>query len=105
MDPLKNSWSIRDLKMQGHFSPQKPLHEVKSDIFFKTEGQGMPGWLSWLSVQRLDFSSGRDLTAHGIESHIRLWADSAEPAWDSLSFSLCPFPCSCSLSLSLSFSK
>ena len=36
----------------------------------------------------LDFSSGRDLTVREIEPHVRLCADSAEPAWDSLSLSL-----------------
>ena len=34
------------------------------------------------------FSLGRNLTAHGIEPHIRLGAASVEPAWDSLSPSL-----------------
>ena len=33
----------------------------------------------------LDFGSGHDLVVRGIESHIRLCADGAEPAWDSLS--------------------
>ena len=39
------------------------------------------------SVKRptLDFSSGHDLTVHEIEPHIWLFADSAEPAWESLS--------------------
>ena len=36
----------------------------------------------------LDFGSGHDLVVRGIESHIRLCADGAEPAWDSLSPSL-----------------
>ena len=33
----------------------------------------------------LDFSSGHDLTVYETRPHVRLWADSAEPAWDSLS--------------------
>ena len=36
----------------------------------------------------LDLSSGHDLTVHGIELHVGLWADSMEPAWNSLSPSL-----------------
>ena len=34
------------------------------------------------------FGSGHDLMVREFESHIRLGADSAEPAWDSLSPSL-----------------
>ena len=45
-----------------------------------------------------DFGSGHGLTVRGFEPHIRLCADGAELAWDSLSFPL-------SLSLSLSLSK
>ena len=40
----------------------------------------------------LDFGSGHDLTVHEFEPLIGLQADSAKPAWDSLSSSLCPFP-------------
>ena len=36
----------------------------------------------------LDLSSGRDLTARGFEPLIWLCADSAEPAWNSLSLPL-----------------
>ena len=56
----------------------------------------------------LDFGSGHDLTVGGFEPHIRLSADSAEPAWDSLSPSLSAPPLlalSLSLSLSRSLSK
>ena len=61
----------------------------------------------------LDVGSGHDLTIHELEPHVRLWADSAEPAWDSLSPSLSAPPClharshafSLSLSLSLSLTK
>ena len=37
---------------------------------------GVPGWLSWLSI---DFGSGRDLTGHEFEPHIRLCTDRSEP--------------------------
>ena len=52
----------------------------------------------------LGVGSGHDLTVHGFEPHIRLYADNAEPAWDSasLSLSLCPSP---ALSISLSQNK
>ena len=40
----------------------------------------------------LDLGSGLDLTVHGVEPHIGLCADGAEPAWDSLPLSLYPFP-------------
>ena len=36
----------------------------------------------------LDCGSGLDLTVHEIELRIRLYTDSMEPAWDSLSPSL-----------------
>ena len=43
-------------------------------------------WVAQL-VKRpiLDFSSGHDLTVCEFEPHIRLFTDSVEPAWDSLS--------------------
>ena len=47
--------------------------------------------------QTLDFGSAHDLTVREIEPRVRLWADSVEPTWDSLS--LCPSP---ALLLSLS---
>ena len=38
-----------------------------------------------------DFGSGHDLTVREFKPHVGLWADSAEPSWDSLSLlSLCP---------------
>ena len=40
----------------------------------------------------LGFGSGHDLMVHGVEPCIRLCADNAEPAWDSLFISLCPSP-------------
>ena len=50
----------------------------------------------------LDFVSGRDLTVHGMEPHVRLCADSAEPACDSFSPSLsAPPPLVCAPTLSL----
>ena len=54
----------------------------------------------------LDFGSGHDLTVCGFEPRTGLYADSAEPAWDSLSHSQL-LPCSHvhTLSLSLQINK
>ena len=38
----------------------------------------------------LDFISGHDLTVHEFKPEDRLWTDSAEPSWDSLSLSVPP---------------
>ena len=56
----------------------------------------------------LGFNSGHDVTVHKFEPHVRLHADSAEAAWDSvslsLSSSLCPSP-TCAVSVSLKINK
>ena len=49
----------------------------------------------------LDAGSGHDLRVHGIKPCVRLCADSAKPAWDSLSPSL-SLPLAYSHTLSLS---
>lgn len=49
----------------------------------------------------LDFGSGHDLTDSGMEPLIKLCADSAHPAWDSL---LLPLPRSLPLPTPFSFS-
>ena len=48
----------------------------------------------------LDFGSGHDLMVCEMESSIRVCADSVEPAWDSLSLSVCLPHSHFSLSLS-----
>ena len=63
-------------------------------------------WGAWVAqgvkCLTLDFSSGHDLTVCEFEPCIGLYADRVDPAWDSLSLSLCPSPAhACSL-LSLS---
>ena len=80
-------------------------------------------WVAqWAAHQILGSGSGHDLTVREFEPRVRLGKDSLEPAWDSLSLSLCPFPahvvslslslslpvpylCKCTHSLSLSLSK
>ena len=47
-----------------------------------------------------DFSSGPDLTVHGIKPHVRLRTDNMEPAWDSLFPLSLPLPFLRVLSLS-----
>ena len=53
------------------------------------------------SVNRptLDHGSGHDLTVHEFELHTGFCTDGVEPAWDSVSPSLCSSP-ACALSLS-----
>ena len=52
-------------------------------------------WGTWVaqSVEclTLDLSSGHDLTLREVEPCIGLCPDGTEPAWDSVSPSLCPF--------------
>ena len=66
--------------------------------------EGENCWGAWVaqSFQRptLDFGSGHDLVVCEFEPCIGLRADSAEPAWDSLSPSVCP-----SSTCALCFSK
>ena len=69
-------------------------------------------WGAWVaqSVKHptLGFGLGHDLTVCEFEPHIRLHADSAEPAWDSPSPSLSappPHACTHALFLSLKINK
>ena len=51
-------------------------------------------WVTWVAqlFERgsLDFGSSHDLMVHELEPCVGLCADSAEPAWDSLSLPLSP---------------
>ena len=47
----------------------------------------------------LDLGSGHDLTVREVKAALGSAADGAEPAWDSVSRSFCPFP-TCAISLS-----
>ena len=99
-DPSQ-SWSLNRLSHPG-----APLLELLFKIFWGT-------WVTQLVKHlTLDFGSGHELAVCEFTPCIRLHADSAEPAWDPLSFPLSlPLPCSLSLflshthTLSLSFSK
>ena len=72
-----------------------------------TDGDGTHGFILYLyrgtwvaqSVKHptLNLGSGGDLMVCEFEPHVKLCADGAEPAWDSLSLFLCPSPtCTCS---------
>ena len=70
-------------------------------LTIKNKRSGMSVWLSQLSV-RLSVSAQAMISRFcEFEPHIGLYADSAEPAWDSLSLPLSlPLPCSHCLCLS-----
>ena len=93
----------------GYYTHQRPLlegekgsgtlelsHCVRVPGFKKKKILGhLGGSVGWVS----NFGSGRDLTVCEFEPHIRLWADSLEPALVSVSSSLSAPPL---LALSLS---
>ena len=66
----------------------------------RAPGQGLGAHA--VKHRTLDFGSGRGLAVRGIKPRIRLYAESEEPAWDSLSPPLSAPPL---LVLSLSLSK
>ena len=82
------------------WTPEHVLNDFRAQggSFRSETKDGMPGgtWVAQL-VKRptLDFGSGYDLMVWEFEPCIGLRAGSVEPAWDSLSLSLCP---SCALS-------
>ena len=53
-------------------------------------------WSAWgaqsVKGQTLDLGSGHDLMVHGIEPRMGLYGNGTEPAWNSLSLSLDPYP-------------
>ena len=73
----------------------KKLQSRYRNAFFTLKDENYKGgaWVAQL-VERLtlDFGSGHDNTVPEIEPRIRLYAHGAEPAWDSLSPSVCPCP-------------
>ena len=67
---------------------------------------GTPGRVQSIRRLILDFGSCHDLKVREFEPHMGLCADSAEPAWDSLSFFLsAPLPLVLACSLSLKINK
>ena len=77
--------------------PFKQIYLIPSNPM-ATLGNVLLGHLGGSVGWAPDFGSGHDLTVCEFEPHIKLCADSMEPALDSLSPSLCP---STALSLSV----
>ena len=77
------------------------------EILLLSKMRGRGAWVApSVKCPTLGFGSGQDLTVGGIESMlVGLYADSVDPAWDSLSLSPCPSPAWLSLSFSLSVSQ
>ena len=86
-----------------HERAGKPSKLTESESL--TWGSKIRPWGSWVARSfkhlTLGFGSGQDLTVHEFEPYLGLCANSAEPAWGSLSLSLLslPLPHLCSLSL------
>ena len=78
------------------------LSDISSNLQLKIE-LVRGAWVAPLVKHpTLDFGSGHDFTLHEIKPCTGLCANSSEPAWDSLSLSLCPSPALvCVLSFSL----
>ena len=72
------------------FHYHTPSHSQLCLVFpyLKTPSGGAPGWLSPLSVQLLVSAQVMISRFQEFEPHIRLYADSVEPAWDSFSLPL-----------------
>ena len=70
----------------------------------ETDRAGAPGWLRHLSILLLVAAQVMISRFPELEPHIGLHTDSAEPAWDPLSPSLCPSP-TCAVSVSLIIHK
>ena len=66
---------ISSIKITDFYSSEEPLGVSVSQL-----------------VKCLDFSSGHDLNGPEINPRVRISTDGAEPAWDSLSPSLCTPP-------------
>ena len=83
--------------------PQVECQPINVDGMTELENHHFRGTWVAQSAKRptLNFGSGHDLTVHRFKPRIGLWAESMEPAWDSLP--LCAHPMfvrACVLSLS-----
>ena len=58
---------------------------TKAAVYISFWGTGVAQSVEHLT---LGFCSGHGLTVRGLEPHVRLCTDSAEPAWDSLSLQI-----------------
>ena len=96
-------WLLGFMLLLLYITNQYNFSGLNNTIILQFGSQNSMGWgvwvTPWVACLTLDFDSGHDLTVHGIEPHIGLCTDTAEPAWDSLSPSLSAPPL---FSLSLS---
>ena len=98
----RQEWYHLPLRLPG-CPPPWTLTASPEDKQIKKQAQG--DWAAQsVNHPNLELLSGHDLKVHEFEAHLRIQADSEEPAWDSLSLSLSAPP-SLAVSLSLSLSK
>ena len=88
--PAETASDSGDMPVRGRLQALANQFVADQSPAAHPKGRGAPGWLDGLSVRLL--ISGRDLTVRGIEPHVGLCTDGVEPAGDSLSLCLCPFP-------------
>ena len=86
--PLKNLYlmSYTDLLNVGYFIQYKIINEYHHPSKRNVLGGALVTQL--VKHSTLDLYSRHYLTVHGVELHVKLRADSVEPAWDCLSVSL-----------------
>ena len=70
----------------------KYIADWQKSWVFKNRTTGAPGWLSRLSIWLLVPAQVMISRLRGFKPRLGLCADSTEPAWDPLSFSLGPSP-------------
>ena len=68
--------------------PLSPVHVISSRWHVSRGAWGAQS----IKPRTLGFGSGHDLTVREFEPCIGLFTDSAEPAWESVTPSLCPSP-------------
>ena len=92
---MNNASTSGCFQVRWGFTRKEKLEILPLRAFYILNGkiQDRGAWVV-PSVKRptLDFGSGHDLMVCGIKPRIELCTDSTEPAWDSLSPSLCAPP-------------
>ena len=86
-------------------APRTKIHEGGSILTSVKMQHGGAQVAQTVKRLTLDLGSGHDLMAGEFQPHVRLCADSAEQAWDSLSLSLSAPPPTGTFSFSLSQNK
>ena len=101
---INNLYSFYLLYSNVFFSCLPFLTRTSMTLMIRNTESGNAWVVHSVKHPTLGVSSSHDLMIHEFEPHIWLCADSVEPAWDSLSRSLCPSP-ACSLFLCLQINK